>query len=183
MLMDKPSFGRSCINIMKYQTNLSTHLHFEQLKSALQTNFTHLKEATYQNTQNLQTALRLQQSCTSTLSSHITNICSKIAELQNQIQQHCMYPHNSQQLHADTVQLDALDYDPDIDSDRNISNSSRNVTVSVNNILEDDQSIPELIDDNTTEHLTKILQKPIGLKHPPSRYHGYHLLLWIHHLK
>ena len=41
-------------------------------------------------------------------------------ELQNQIQQHCMYLHNTMQLSNDTVQLDAPDYDPDIDSDNDI---------------------------------------------------------------
>ena len=81
----------------------------------IQTDFTPLKEATSKNTQNLQSALILQQTYTSTLSSHITAIYSKIAELQNQIQQHCMYPHNKEQLHTDTVQLDTSDYDPDID--------------------------------------------------------------------
>ena len=62
-----------------------------------------------------------------------------------------MYPHNSEQLHTDTVQLEALDCDPDIDSNKDSPKSQRRATVSVNSILEDDQSIPELIDDSSTE--------------------------------
>ena len=90
------------------------HLHFEQLKSTLQTDFKHLKEATSRNTQNLHTNLTLQQAYTSTLGSHIKNIYTKITELQNQIQQHCMYPHNNEHTNTDTVQLEAPEYDPDI---------------------------------------------------------------------
>ena len=127
------------------------HLHFEQFKSAIQTDFTHLKEASSKNTQNLQSTLSLQQTYTSTLSSHITTTHSKGAELQNQIQQHCMYPHNKEQLHTDTVQLEAPDYDPDIDGDKDLPISRRHATVSINSILEDDQSIPGLIDDSCTE--------------------------------
>ena len=33
-------------------------------------------------------------------------------QLESQIQTHCLYPHSQ----ADTVQINALEYDPDIDS-------------------------------------------------------------------
>ena len=79
------------------------HSHFEQFKSVLQTDFKHLKEATSKSTQNLQSTISLQQTYTSTLSSHVRTIYSKIAELQNQIQQHCMYPHSSDHLHTDSA--------------------------------------------------------------------------------
>ena len=79
------------------------HLHLEQFKSVIETDFTHLKEATSKNTQNLQATLSLQQTYTSTLSLYVTTMYSKIAELQNKIQQHCTYPHNKEQLHTDTV--------------------------------------------------------------------------------
>ena len=77
------------------------HLHFKHFKSAIQTDFAHLKEALSKNTQNLQSTLSLQQTYTSTLSLHITTINSKITELQQQIQQHCMYPHNKEPLQID----------------------------------------------------------------------------------
>ena len=88
------------------------HSHFEQFKSVLQTDFKHLTEATFRNTQNLQTNISLQQAYTSTLGSHITTIYTKVTELQNQIQQHCMYPHSNNHLHTNTVQLEAPYYDP-----------------------------------------------------------------------
>ena len=95
------------------------HTHFEQLKSTLQTDFKYLKQATAKNNHSLYTSLTLQQAYTSTLGSHIKNIYTKITELQNQIQQHCMYPHNTQQLNNDTVQLDELEYNHDIDGNNN----------------------------------------------------------------
>ena len=162
------------------------HLHFEQFKSTLQTDFKHLKQATSKNTQNFQSMISLQQTYTSTLISHVTTTYSKIAKLQNQIQQHCMYSHSSEQLHTDTVQLEAPDYDPNIDGNNDSPSNPRCTTVSVNDILEDNQSIPELIDDSndepdaTTFHPKTFPLKLIGLMLPPSRYLMYLLLLWIH---
>ena len=87
-------------------------------------------------------------------------IYTKIAELQNQIQQHCMYPHSNDHLHTDTVQLEAPDYNPDIDDNCNkTSHNPRGVTVSVKDTIEDEQSIPKLLDasspepDTTTFHI------------------------------
>ena len=95
------------------------HLHFEQLKSTLQTDFKHLKEATSRNTQNLHTNLSLQQAYTTTLGSHIKNIYTRITKLQNQIQQHSMYPLSNDRSNTDTVQLEAPDYDPNINGNSN----------------------------------------------------------------
>ena len=52
-----------------------------------------------------------QQAYTMVLSGHITTLYTKLADLDKQIQIHCIYPHSQ----SDTVQLNALDYDPDID--------------------------------------------------------------------
>ena len=79
------------------------HTHFDQLKSTLETDFKYLKEATAKNNHSLYTNLTLQQVYTSTLGSHIKNIYAKITELQNQIQHHCMYPHNTEHASSDTV--------------------------------------------------------------------------------
>ena len=128
------------------------HSQFEQFISVLQTNFKHLKEATSRNTQNLQTDISLQQAYTSTLGPHNTTMYSKITELQNQIQQHCMYSHSNNHSNTDTVQLEALDYDLDIDGNSN--NTSQNpkvVTVSINDTIEDEQSIPKLLDASSPE--------------------------------
>ena len=48
----------------------------------------------------------------SSLCSHVNNIYSKLLELQKQIQHHCMYMNQ-----GDTVQIEAPDFDPDIDGD------------------------------------------------------------------
>ena len=88
------------------------HLHFDDFKTSLETDFKHLKEATSHNIQNIQTSLNLQQTYSSSLCSHINNIYSKLSELQNQIQHHCMYMNQ-----GDTVQIETPKFDPDIDGD------------------------------------------------------------------
>ena len=46
-------------------------------------------------------------------SGHITALYTKLMHLEKQIQIHCIYPHSQ----SDAVQLNALDYDPDIDGE------------------------------------------------------------------
>ena len=53
------------------------HLHFDDFKTSLETDFKHLKEATSRNIQNIQTSLNLQQTYSSSLCSHVNNIYSK----------------------------------------------------------------------------------------------------------
>ena len=88
------------------------HFHFDSFKSSIKTDFKHLKEVMSRNMQNIQTLLGIQQTDSSTSCSHINNIYNKLSELQKHIQHHCMYPHQS-----DTVQINALEYDLDIDGD------------------------------------------------------------------
>ena len=87
------------------------HFHFDDFKMSLEKDFKYLKEATSQNIENIQTSLNLQQMYSSSLCSHINNIYSKLSELQRQIQNH--HTHMNQ---GDTVQIEAPDLDPDIDS-------------------------------------------------------------------
>ena len=77
---------------------------------SLEKDFKYLKEATSQNIENIQTSLNLQQTYSSSLCSHVNNIYSKLSELQRQIQNH--HTHMNQ---GDTVQIEAPDFDPDID--------------------------------------------------------------------
>ena len=88
------------------------HSHFESFKSTIETDFKHLKQATSQNVQNIQTSLNIQQTYSFTLCTHVNNIYNRLSELQKHIQHHCMYPHQT-----DTVQINAPEYDPDIDGD------------------------------------------------------------------
>ena len=71
------------------------HFHFDSFKSSIKTDFKHLKEAMSCNMQNIQMSLGIQQTYSSTLCSHVNNIYTKLSELQKHIQQHCMYPHQS----------------------------------------------------------------------------------------
>ena len=69
-----------------------------------------MKEATSRNIENFQTSLNLQQTYSSSLCSHVNNIYSKLSELQQQIQNCHMHMDP-----GDTVQIEAPDFDPDID--------------------------------------------------------------------
>ena len=86
------------------------HFHFDDFKNSLEKDFKFLKEATLRNIQNFQTSINLQQTNSASLCSHVNNIYSKLSELQRQIQNH--HTHMNQ---GDTVQIEAPDFDPDID--------------------------------------------------------------------
>ena len=47
------------------------------------------------------------------LSGHINTLYAKLAHLDKQVKIHCIYPHPQ----LDVIQLNAPDYDPDIDGD------------------------------------------------------------------
>ena len=68
------------------------------------------KEATSRNVENSQPSLNLQQTYSSSLCLQVNNIYSTLSELQRQIQNH--HTHMNQ---GDTVQIEAPDFDPDID--------------------------------------------------------------------
>ena len=93
--------------------------HFHDLKTTLQTKFDLLKTATSKNIQNLQETFQAQQAYTTVLLCHIAALHPKLAHLDKQIQIHCIYPHQQ----SDAVQLNAPDYDPDIDRDTNPANA------------------------------------------------------------
>ena len=86
------------------------HFHFDDFKNILEKDFKFLKEATLRNIQNFQTSLNLQQTYSASLCSHVNNIYSKLSELQRQIQNH--HTHMNP---GDTVQIEAPDFNPDID--------------------------------------------------------------------
>ena len=120
------------------------HSHFDSFKSSIETDSKHLKEATSQNVQNIQTSLSIQQTYSSTLCTHVNNIYNKPLELQKHIQHHCMYPHQT-----DTVQINALEYNLDIDGDNQPNTDKRHVTVSVQGTLNTSQESSVLEDDNS----------------------------------
>ena len=93
--------------------------HFHDLKTTLQTKFGLLKTATSKNIQNLQEIVQAQQAYMTVLSGHIAALHTKLAHLNKQTQIHCIYPHPQ----SDAVQLNAPDYDPDIDREPNSINA------------------------------------------------------------
>ena len=98
-----------------------------------------------QNVQNIQTSLSIRQTYSSTLGTHVNSIYNKLSELQKHIQHHCMDPHQT-----DTVQINALEYNPDIDRDNQPNTDNRHVTVSVQGTLNTSQESSILEDDNST---------------------------------
>ena len=63
------------------------------------------------NIENLQEAVTLQQTYTTALCGLINSIYTKMAQLNRQVQMHCLYPHPQ----LDVVQINVPDYDSDID--------------------------------------------------------------------
>ena len=120
------------------------HSHFDSFKSTIKTDFKHFKEATSWNVQNIQTSLSIQQTYSSTLCTHVNNIYNKLSELQKHIQHHCMYPHQT-----DTVQINTLEYDLDIDGNNQPNTDNKHKTVSVQGTLNTSQESSVLEDDNS----------------------------------
>ena len=98
--------------------------HFHDLKTTLQAEFNLLKKAPSKNIENIQEAVQSQQAYTTALCSHINSLYTKLVQLDKQVQTHCLYPHPQ----LDVVQLNAPDYDLDIDrqSDPVIDSQSSN---------------------------------------------------------
>ena len=63
------------------------------------------------NIENLQEAVNLQQTYTNSLCGQINSIYANLAQLNRQVQMHCLYPHPQ----LDVVHINALEYDSDID--------------------------------------------------------------------
>ena len=77
----------------------------------LKSQFHFLKEATSRNIENLQQAINIQQTYTTNLCGHINVILSRITKLEDHIQKFTKKFTTEQ----DTVQIDAPDFDSDID--------------------------------------------------------------------
>ena len=84
--------------------------------------FTLLKKATSINIGNLHKAITLQQTYTTSLCRHMNTIYSKLAQLEKQIQTHCLCPHSQ----SDVVQVNTPRFDPDIDGQLNIMSHADN---------------------------------------------------------
>ena len=58
------------------------HFYIDNFKNRIEKEFTFLKEATCKNIENFQSSLSLEQTCSTSLCSHVNNIYNKLAELQ-----------------------------------------------------------------------------------------------------
>ena len=86
------------------------YFHIDDFKSNIEKEFAFLKEATHKNMENFQSSLNLQQTYSAALCSHVNNIYNKLAEIQQQLS------HSNQHMNAgDMIQIEAPDFDPDID--------------------------------------------------------------------
>ena len=130
------------------------HLHFDDFKTSIEAEFKHLKEVTSCNVQNIQTSLSIQQTYSPTLCSHINNIYSKLSELQKHIHHHCMYSHQ-----GNTVQIEAPEFDPDIDGDSPVSTDERYEIAPVQGTLAIIPEVSEPEDDNSIAPETKTDQQ------------------------
>ena len=86
------------------------HFHIDDFKSNTEKEFMFLKEATRKNVENFQSSLNLQQTYSTALCSHVNNIYNKLMEIQQQLS------HSNQHMNTgDVIQIEAPDFDPDID--------------------------------------------------------------------
>ena len=85
------------------------HFHIDDFKSNIEKEFAFLKEATRKNVENFQSSLNLQQMYSAALCSHVNNIYNKLAEIQQ-------LSHSNHDMNTgDVIQIEAPDFDPDID--------------------------------------------------------------------
>ena len=133
--------------------------HFHDLKTILQTEFDLLKTATSKNIQDIQEAVHSQQPYKSVLSGHINMLYTKLVHLDRQVQMHCIYPHSQ----SDVIQLNAPDYDPDIDREPNPVIDVQ--LLNAESIREDTFTGTSKSKDQTTIH-----RLPIGLSISPQKF-------------
>ena len=129
------------------------HFHFDDFKTSLEKNFKYLKEATSRNIQNIQTSLNLQKTYSSSLCLHVNNIYSKLSELQRQIQHHRMHMNQ-----GDTVQIEAPDFNQDIDGVTSLSTDEKPNELLIQGTLPHIPKVTEPEDDNSLTPGTTIQQ-------------------------
>ena len=127
----------------------------------MQTEFNVLKKATFKNIENLHDSINLQQTYTTSLCSHVNSIYTKLAQLDRQIQTHCLYPHSQ----TDSVQHNAPEYDSDIDGQTDIlpqvMSHAENTEEDSTPVTANSEEYPALPQDsNRFESQSKSVQNP-----------------------
>ena len=111
----------------------------------LKSQFHFLKEATSRNIKNLQQALSLQQTYTTALCGHVNVIFSRLTKLEADIQNLT----EKSKMEQDNIQIDAPDFDPDIDGPDTQWVHHTTVVVSVHELLTSPD--PESVDASNTQ--------------------------------
>ena len=111
----------------------------------LKSQFSFLKEATSRHVENLQQAISVQQTYTTNLCGHVNVILSRLTKLENNIQMLT----EKFTMEQDTVQIDALDFDPDIDGPNPKRAHHNTAVVSVQELFTSPE--PESIDATSTQ--------------------------------
>ena len=106
----------------------------------LQSQFGFLKQDTSENIEHLQQAINVQQTCTATICTYINNILPCITKLEQTILQ----LQQKRTMEQDTVQINALDFDPDIDGPHHPRSHTNTAVVSVQEHFT--PSEPEVVD-------------------------------------
>ena len=133
----------------------------------LQSHFNFIKEATFRNLGNLQQAITVQQTYTANLCTYINNILSRITKLEDTIHKFEQKPTMEQ----DTTQINAQDFDPDIDGP-NIPRAHNNTAiVSVQEWLTSPE--PELSDATNFQEETTDRDPPNNTYNNLEESHGY----------
>ena len=97
----------------------------------LQSQFGFLKQDTSKNVKHLQEAINVQQTCTATICTYINNILPRITKLEQTILQLQQKITTEQ----DTIQINAPDFDPDIDGPNPPRTLNNTVVVSIQELL------------------------------------------------
>ena len=113
------------------------HFHIDDFKTNIEKEFSLLKEATCKNIENFQSSLNLQQTYSMALCSHVNNIYNKLAEIQQ-------LPHSTQHMNTgDVIQIEAPDFDPDIDEALPISTDQNTDYKETQGSVNSTQQFPE----------------------------------------
>ena len=105
------SYGNRQTKLWKVLSNMTNSVIISMTYKLHCKQFNLLKKATSKNIKNLHDATNLQQTYTTSLCNHINTIYTKLAQLDKQIQTHCLYPHSQ----TDLVQINAPEYNSNID--------------------------------------------------------------------
>ena len=138
--------------------------HFHNLKTILQAEFNLLKQSTSKNIQNIHEVVQSQQAYMTVLSGHINTLYTKLANLNKQVQIHCIYMYPHPQSHV--IQLNAPDYDPDINGNLDPATGTQPPNVQPPNAQSDKEDTPT--DTPKPDNHTTIPSITNGPEHQPS---------------